>query len=163
MVSIKQLWLRGYHVTQDAGLENQLKKLEQHLEKPFFFDRFNKGIDSKGNSFEAKNAERLEYIQSLSGEEATLFNLLLSDPNPKIREVAAKKLILELKEIKRIIGNGVPMVIQYENGKGIIVDQEDYFVLKGFLDNPRVDLMPIDIKISLKEITNRLKRNNIEL
>ena len=136
LISSSYLEQPGYYIEKDTSLMVEIGNLLVHFQLPFFDDRYNKGIDRKGLSFEHKNQERLKYIQSLSGEEAALFKLLLSDPCPEIREDAAKRIALDEEAFKEILDKGVPIVTHYEYGKSIVEIQKDSHVLRGLSMNP---------------------------
>jgi hypothetical protein len=136
LISSRYLEQPGYYIEKDTSLMVEIGNLLVHFQLPFFDDRYNKGIDRKGLSFEHKNQERLKYIQSLSGEEAALFKLLLSDPCPEIREDAAKRIALDEEAFKEILDKGVPIVTHYEYGKSIVEIQKDSHVLRGLSMNP---------------------------
>lgn len=160
LISSRYLEQPGYYIEEDAVLMEEIAQLLVHFQQPFFNDRYNRGIDKKDLSFESKNQDRLNYIQSLSGNETAFFKLLLSDPSPKIREEAAKRISLDEAAVNEIMDKGVPIVTHYEYGKSVIVDQQDLFVFKGLLLNPIFEDLSTAIKEKLNSFMNKHQSMN---
>lgn len=160
LITNRYLQYPPYNIQQDEELMLEIELLSKHLKNDFFNDRFNRGEDQNGITFNEKNEARLDYIKSLNGNEFGLFTLLLSDPSNLVREEAAKRMqFTEEQRVEDIVNQGVPLVTHYKYGESKIINMHDYHVLKGIISNNSFDKLSDSTKNKIIKLKNETTPN----
>jgi hypothetical protein len=138
LVSDRELEEAIESIENDEQLVKSVEALLEHLRKPFFNNRFFRGVDRKGMTYGQKCGDRARYANGLYPSGLNVLKVLLCDPHGTVRKNAAKRIKLSSNDILSMFDEGVPVVNNNEHSKLVIEKRKDYFVLKGLIENPAI-------------------------
>lgn len=172
LVSAKELEQAIEFFESDEEIVKSAEYLLEHLRKPFFVNRFywdqskflneEFGWDEDQNemTYGEKCGERARYIKkSLKPSDLSVLKVLLGDPHGTVRKNAAQIIKLSSRDILAMFEEGIPVVNKNEQGKPVIKKQQDYFLLKGLIENAAIKGLDEQKVSELKEALEDARKN----